>query len=79
MLLAVSAPLLSMRLAGFPAVHELHGTNWQIVSVLIACWALAESARCLGRRWSFYHVGVLLLLYSDLMILAMTLFLWLYL
>jgi hypothetical protein len=79
MLLAVGALVLSIRLAGFPALNSLHGTNWQIVSVLTACWALAESARCLGRRWSFYHVGVLLLLYSDLMILAMTLFLWLYL
>lgn len=39
---------------------------------------MIETARCLGRRWSFYHAGVLILLYAELMILAMVLFLWLY-
>jgi hypothetical protein len=29
-----------------------------------------ETARCLRRKWSLYHAGVLILLYSDLMILA---------
>jgi hypothetical protein len=38
-----------------------------------------ETARCLGRRWSFYHAGVLILLYAELMILALALFFWLYL
>jgi hypothetical protein len=31
---------------------------------------MAETARCLQRKWSFYHAGVLILLYADLMILA---------
>ncbi len=31
---------------------------------------MAETARCLRRRWSLYHAGVLILLYADLMILA---------
>ncbi len=31
---------------------------------------MAETARCLQSRWSFYHAGVLILLYSNLMILA---------
>jgi hypothetical protein len=31
---------------------------------------MAETARCLQRKWSFYHAGVLILLYTDLMILA---------
>jgi hypothetical protein len=30
------------------------------------------------RRWSFYHGGVLLLIYMDLMVLCMILFLLLY-
>ena len=36
----------------------------------VAAWGMAETARCLRRRWSFYHAGVLILLYADLMILA---------
>jgi hypothetical protein len=67
----------ALRLAGFPNIGALHSSPWQIVPVLVSVWALAETARCLGRKWSLYHAGVLILLYSDLMILAMTLFLWL--
>ena len=78
-LLALGAFAATLRLAGFPHIDALHGSNWQIVAVLAAAWALVETARCLGRKWSLYHAGVLLLLYSDLMILAMALFLWLYL
>jgi len=40
---------------------------------------MVETFRCLGPRWSLYHAGVLILLYSELMILAMVLFLWVYL
>jgi hypothetical protein len=39
---------------------------------------MVETARCLGRRWSLCHAGVLILLYSELMILALVLFLWIY-
>jgi hypothetical protein len=39
---------------------------------------MAEVARCLQRRWNLYHGGVLLLLYTDLMILAMIIFLLVY-
>jgi hypothetical protein len=39
---------------------------------------MVETARCLDRKWSLYHAGVLILLYSELMILALALFLWLY-
>ena len=60
----------SLRLAGFPSIENLHGSRWQILALLVAAWGMAETARCLERRWSFYHAGVLLLLYSDLMILA---------
>ncbi|HZB89321.1 MAG TPA: permease [Terracidiphilus sp.] len=65
----------SLRLAGFPDIHRLHGSNWQILVLLVALWGMAETARCLRRRWSLYHAGILLLLYADLMILAMIVFL----
>jgi hypothetical protein len=44
----------------------------------MASWGMVETARCLARKWSLYHAGVLILLYSELMILALVLFLWLY-
>jgi hypothetical protein len=78
-LLALGALAATMRLAGFPRTQALHGSPWQVFAVLAAAWAMAETARCLSRKWSLYHAGVLILLYSDLMILAMALFLWLYL
>jgi hypothetical protein len=40
---------------------------------------MIETARCLSRKWSLHHAGVLILLYAELMSLAMVLFLWLYL
>ena len=78
-LLALAALATTLRLAGFPDISALHGSRWQLVPVLLAVLAIAETARCLERRWSLYHAGVLILLYTDLMILAMTVFLWLYL
>jgi hypothetical protein len=70
MLLSVGAFIGSLRLAGFPRIEDLHASNWQIVALLVAAWGMVETARCLRSKWSFYHAGVLLLLYSDLMILA---------
>ncbi len=46
--------------------------------MLAAAWGMVDTARCLGRKWSLYHAGVLILLYSELMILALTVFFWLY-
>jgi hypothetical protein len=59
-----------LRLAGFPSIQNLHSSPWQIVALLVGAWGMAETARCLQRRWNFYHAGVLLLLYADLMMLA---------
>ena len=40
---------------------------------------MVETARCLGRKWNLYHAGVLVMLYTDIMILAMVVFLWAFL
>jgi len=76
--LALSAFAASLRLGGFPNINALHASHWQICAALVAFWGMVETARCLGRRWSLYHAGVLLLLYTDLMILAMAVVLFLY-
>ncbi len=78
-LLALGAFAGSLRLAGFPDINALHGSRWQILTGLTAAWGMIETARCLDRKWSLYYAGVLILLYSDLMILGMTMFLWIYL
>jgi hypothetical protein len=69
-LLSLGAFAASLRLAGFPSIENLHGSHGQILALLAAAWGMAETARCLDREWNLYHAGVLILLYTDLMILA---------
>lgn len=69
-LLSLGAFIGSLRLAGFPDVNNLHSSRWHYLAIVIALCGMAETARCLRRRWSLYHAGVILLLYADLMILA---------
>jgi hypothetical protein len=78
-LISLGAMAASLHIAGFPDESALHASNWQILVLPFAGWGMAETARCLSRKWSLYHAGVLILLYADLMILLMVLFLWLYL
>lgn len=69
-LLSVGAFAASLLLAGFPHIERLHGSNWQLAALLMAVWGMVETARCLQRRWNFYHAGVMILLWTDLIILA---------
>ena len=73
--LSLGAFIASLFLAGFPHIENLHGSPWQFASLLIAAWGMVETGRCLRGKWSLYHAGVLILLYSDLMILALIVFL----
>jgi hypothetical protein len=73
--LSLAAFMASLLLAGFPHIERLHGSPWQFASLLFAAWGMAETGRCLRGKWSLYHAGVLLLLYSDLMILTLIVFL----
>jgi hypothetical protein len=75
LVLSLGAFAVSLRLAGFPHIENLHGSRWQILALLAASWGMGETARCLDRRWNLYHAGVLILLYSNLMILALIVFL----
>ena len=76
--LALSAFAASLLLAGFPYIANLHGSRWQVLTMLCAGWGMGETARCIRRHWCFYHAGVLILLYSELMILVLTVFLTFY-
>lgn len=74
-LLVLASLAAAMLLSGFPYVH----TEWPVAfAVITALWGTWETLRCLRLRWSFYHGGVLLLLYMDIMALTMILFLFLY-
>ena len=73
--LSLGAFMVSLRLAGFPHIEDLHGSRWQLVALLFALLGMGETVRCLDRKWSLYHAGVLILLYTNLMILAMILLL----
>lgn len=69
--LSLGAFMASLRLAGFPYIEDLHGSRWQLVVLGVAIWGMAETFRCISRKWDLYHAGVLILLYTDLMILTM--------
>lgn len=76
--LALCAFATSLLLAGFPYIGNLHGSHWQVLTMIGAGWGMGETARCIRRHWCFYHAGVILLLYSELMILILTAFLTFY-
>jgi hypothetical protein len=49
-----------------------------LVPVLVAFFGTWDTLRCLRARWSFYHGAVMILLYVDVMVISMILFLFLY-
>jgi hypothetical protein len=77
-LLGVVAFAVSLRLGGFPDITALHHSEWQAGPVAMASWSMVETVRCAGRKWTFYYAGVLILLYTELMILAMGVVLFFY-
>jgi hypothetical protein len=57
---------------------HLRATHLLILPLVACIVGTAETARCMQRRWSWYHGGVLLCLYMDVMSLTMIAFFWLY-
>jgi hypothetical protein len=78
-ILAIGAFAVSLRLGGFPDINALHSSNWQMIPALVEFWSMIETSRCLSSRtWSLYHGGVLIILYTELMILGMSVFLFVF-
>jgi hypothetical protein len=73
--LAVLAFLISLRLGGFPDINALHSSRWQAIPALMTCAGMIDLARCLGRRHNLYYAGVLIFLYTAVMILIMSILL----
>ncbi len=61
--------------AGFA---HTHATLFMVFPVLLTLIGIFDTARCMRKRWDFYHAGVLLLLYADVMALSLLTFLFLY-
>ena len=49
-----------------------------LVPTIVAFIGTWDTLRCLRARWSLYHGAVMILLYMDVMVIAMILFLFLY-
>ena len=69
--LALASFVAGFLISGFPALRP---NPWMIAPVLVCAAAALDTARCMQRRWNFYHGAVLLLLYTDLMILLLLTF-----
>jgi hypothetical protein len=74
-LLVLLSVAVSLPLAHFP--HNRR-TPLLILPALVAILGTFDTVRCMQRRWSFYHGGVLLFIYMDLMAVCLILFLLLY-
>lgn len=74
-LLVVLSLVLSVVLSGFP---EIHPSLLLLLPAAAAVYGTCETVRCLRQRWDFYHGGVMLLLYADVLALALIIFLLLY-
>lgn len=73
--LVIGSIILAIPLAGFP---DIRPSLLMLLPTALAGWGTWETVRCLRRQWSFYHGGVLLLLYADILALALVVFLFLY-
>lgn len=71
--------LLSLPVA-FAMTHfpEIHPTPLLILPSLLAIAGTIDHIRCMRPTWSWYHGGVLLAIYADLMVLSMILFFLIY-
>jgi hypothetical protein len=74
-LLVLGSLAAAVLLSDFP--HN-RATPLLIFPVIFAILGIADTTRCLQRRWSFYHAGVILLIYMDLMAVSMIIFFFLY-
>ncbi len=73
--LVIGSLALAFFWAGFP---QIRADPRLILPMLLALVGTGDTLRCIRAKWSFYHGGVILLLYMDIMAVAMILFLLLY-
>ncbi len=70
-LLVVAGLLIAFRISDFP--HN-RGSIWMVVPLLLALAGTVDTLRCMRSRWNWYHGGVILCAYMDLMVVCLILF-----
>lgn len=63
-LLVLGSVAAAFALSGFPHSRR---TLLMLIPVALSLYGMFDTVRCIQRRWSFYHGGVILLLLMDLM------------
>ena len=74
-LLVLGSVFLSIPLSHFP---HLRPEPLLLFPALLCLFGTVETVRCIQRRWSFYHGGVILCIYMDLMAISLVFFFLLY-
>lgn len=74
-LLVFAALLLAFYLSDFP--HN-RASLLLVFPLLLALVGTADTLRCMRSRWNWYHGGVLLCAYMDLMVVCLILFFLIY-
>ena len=74
-LLVLGSLAAALWLSGFP---HLLANPWLLVPLALIVLGTADTARCMRKRWDFYHGGVLLCVYMDVLVFILVLFLLLY-
>jgi len=74
-ILVFASLFIAILLSGFP---HTRATLLLLFPTLLALAGTADTVRCMQKRWSFYHAGVLLCVYMDLMALSLILFFLIY-
>jgi hypothetical protein len=75
-LLRASTLVLGSLAVAIPLSHYPHiqRAPLLVLPVLIALVGTADTVRCIQRRWSFYHAGVMLFVSMDMMTVTLMLF-----
>jgi hypothetical protein len=70
-LLVLGSLAAAIRLSDFP---RSRATLWLTVPATLAILGTFDTIRCMQPRWNFYHAGVVLCIYMDLMAISLILF-----
>jgi hypothetical protein len=74
-ILVLASVVMAALLAHAP---NLRPTLWLLVPAVLVIVGTADTVRNIRPRWSFYHAGVILCIYMDLMAMFLVLFFLLY-
>lgn len=71
-----STLVLGSLVIAIPLSHYPHIQRAPLLTLplLIALIGMADTVRCVQKRWSFYHAGVILCVYMDMMTITLMLF-----